>query len=535
METKEIFEQLIQSLRESGDTVTSSILLEDVKTGDDIPKSHLNKIGKYTRTSPDPESLYTFPVLMIDTAPTRNKVIYTEASQKKSVKSWPGTTYLFNSNGASDLFSGADHRLASASQIGRIYDAQVVRTPKGLVGTLGWVYTVKGTESTDDFVHKVDAGILKEVSIHVSVPGGVQCSICEDVFGNCIENSKTKKDPKGTYHYPGEQYNGKTCYMTTHEAAFVPVELSNVACPGSVNAHIMQDDEVQNYQVVSLREALGGSREALNLIQQENEMNSDQARVKLRELAEAAGVTIKEAVADDKNKTIVERADVDTWSEMKTAMPAAKKGDGDGDGDDNPKGAKGDGKNGKKMDPPEDNKQNANPDVKTETKKPIALFEGNCPVCLRTGSSSESADEDAKKMREEFQAIVTTAAEKSREIIADLTEKLEKAENLGNFGDLFADYVSETVDLAVERGMKTVEEKNAYRETLVNLPYAAVKEIRESFKHIGTASPRAEAKKRVEESMSDRFKREGMTTQVEADQSGAKVSRIGRRPKLALK
>lgn len=559
--TAEAFDAFLKTFKEHGDMLGSSILLEDAKVGEKIPASHLNKIRKLTRTEQPVESIRTYPVLMIDTAPTRNNVIYTEASQKKSVKRWPGTTFLFNHKATGGWFS-ADHVLQAASQMARIYDAKAVKTPKGEIGTLGWFYAIEGIDDiSDSFIRKLDAGILREVSIHVSVPEGVICSICNDVFSKCEENS-------GAYHYPGEKYGNKVCYMSTGEGLLIPLELSAVACPGSVNAHVMQDDEVENYPVVSLREALGGSREVIDNIRTENNMKKTSEEIaaelkKVQEMAAAAGVTLAEAgksvgitISEAKKEcsecghTVREcdecnhenhhdgaecRAsgcECGKGAECKNSeCECGSKSEKTDDDDDDPK-------EDEENDPPEDDKNKKSKKAKKQAVKPAhPLFEGDCVVCGRSAEAAPapaqvSETETIKAMRTSFQeqvaAIVEKARAKAEEADAQIAASQEKS---AQFDDIFSDYVLDVAEMAVDLGLKKSHERDAYIEHLKSLSYKAVREIRQAY--AAKAAPKKEARDAVVESMKDRYQRYSSETIVVQGEDGKKKTLTDRRPRFA--
>ena len=296
----------IQELRESGGLIDSIVFTEEAKTGKGIPSSHLNKIRKWTREDIDTDLIHTFPVIMIDTAPTRNLVIYTEASQKKSLKGWIGRTVLFNSNGSGNVgFLGqADHSLQAASQTARIYDVRMVKTPGGEIGTLGWFYAVEGVDVIiDSFIKKLNAGVLREVSIHVAVPEGIVCSIDDKPFGG-YDRSAENEELMCFDHQPGTKYGKQTCYMSTGDGKLDPLELSAVAVPGSVNAHVLGNNEVENYQIVSLKEALGGSnqiKEQIMATRKNKKVSSADVLAEIANLAKNAGFLAekKSAVIDD--------------------------------------------------------------------------------------------------------------------------------------------------------------------------------------------------------------------------------------------
>lgn len=520
-ELLEALNALIESVKDDA-TLNASILTEEGASGSAIPASHLVKIKKWTQKDIDPESIHTYPILMIDDGPTRNAVIYTAESQKKTVKKWAGTPFLFNAAGTQGLFdNGPDHKLQAASQFGRLYDAKVVNTPKGQVGTLGWMYAVEGIdEATDAFIKKLDAGILREVSIHVTVPEGVQCSICNGPFSQCMEKAKTD-------HYPREKYGNKVCYMSTGSGALGPLELSAVACPGSVNAHVMQDDEVEDYPVVSLREALGGSAEAIQQITQEKDMRTKEqiadARKKLQEAAATAGVTLKEFVGDDKNKTIVEEANV-TVENVEVEIPIAE----------NIVCEK-----CKKENTPADAATHecvTEPVVKPKQETSLIGDDEVCVVCKREANPKPAEGQAETAIRAEFKETVTKLITKSEEAINAANARAEAAEVAAKDAvEMKADLCETVVTLATKFGIKKSSESDAYRETLLSLPYQAVKEIRESLRPREVKAETATERIRLEESAVERAKREHLSTHVQTDKDG-RTSEIARpRARLAAR
>jgi hypothetical protein len=526
METhKELLLKLTESLRENGDFFGATVLLEEAVEGNDIPAAHLAKIRKWTQKDIPAESIHTYPILMIDTAPTRNGVIYTAESQKKTAKKWIGTTFLFNHKAeGGGLFGQSDHTLQAASQMGRLYDAKVVQTPKGEIGTLGWMYTVEGIDAaTDATIKKLDAGILREVSIHVTVPDGVECSICNDSFDKCFENSKTD-------HYPMQKYGSKTCYMSTGTGALGPLELSAVACPGSTNAHVMPDEEVGDYKVVSLREALGGSREVIDTIRQETNMKTPEqiaeGRNKLKEAAAAAGVTIKAFAENADNKKLLEDADV-TLETVETTFPESVKCEKcehvSHEGTACPvDGCECGNMEAKKQDPPEDQKNGKG------SKQSLIADDEVCVVCKREAhpKTEITASEALVTARAEFAEALTAVVAKSDAAIAAAQEAVTDANSRAEERDaLFADVVSETVNMAVVLGKKKSEESESYRETLIALPYRAVREIRESYRaDVTSVTKETTNKERLVVSMVERAKQNLGSTQVVTDEKTGRVS-----------
>lgn len=506
--TKELLEKLIESVQKD-ETFGSTVLLEDAASGDSIPAAHLTKIRKWTQKDTPAESIHTYPVLMIDDAPTRNLVIYTAESQKKTAKRWPGTTFLFNAAGTQGLFDGGpDHKLQAASQMARIYDAKLVNTPKGNIGTLAWFYTVSGIdENIDAFIGKLDAGILREVSIHISAPEGVICSVCNDSFSKCFENS-------GADHYPGDKdpKSKKTVYMSTGVGGLIPLELSAVACPGSVNAHVMQDDEVEDYPVVSLREALGGSDEAIQQIQQEKIMRTTEqiaeARIKLAEAAKAAGVEVRAFVENAENKEMVEAADVTVETVETVFAPVPENVVCE--------------KCSKEHVKTETHVCETAPIVEPKPKAHSLVGETEeCVVCGRGPIVQTEETAQIATLRTEFKTAITSLTEKSQAVIDAANAKAEEAETRSKDAlAMFDDFIETTVSLAIKFGAKKSSEKEAYRETLAGLPYQAVKEIRESYRGREIAEVKISKVSQLQETAAERAKRELGQTQTTTSENG---------------
>lgn len=470
----------------------SELFIEAAQTGDQISASDLKAIRQWTRGEIPAEDLYVFPVLAIDTAPTRNMVIYSEDTQRKSVNKWKGITFLFNDKGTAPLFSGgADHTLQAASQYARIFKSKLVKTPKGTIGTLVWVYTVKGiSEDVDAFIKKIDAGILREVSIHVQA-SGVQCSICKAPFAECKEA-----------HYPGDTYNGKVCYMET-VGACTPLELSAVACPGSLAAHVMPDDEVDDYQVLSLREALGGADAALQFIQEQIVKTEDQSpEVEGAELVENAPNAESAELEEGKNKPKNDPPEDDAEDE--------EAADDDAD-DEQPK-------NGKKG-----SKQSLG-----------SLFTGDCPACGR-GEHAEAApraDSDViAEIRTEAATRVGAIMEAHTNKVSELQTLAEAHKEKADERDaMFNDIVAETVETAIRKGVKEDSAREDYTQELAALSYAAVKQIRETLAVVSekTVTP----VKRLEETIQQRFKQNFGGTQASTESGGRTSISTPRKPRL---
>lgn len=472
-------ERALQEVRDG--RADGSILTEETRN---LAKAEISAIRKYTRSDFDEAAIYTFPCLAIDTTPTRNGVIYSKESQKATCKKWIGIPFLFNAEaqGAGIFANGQDHTVQAASQYARIYKAQLVETGGGNVGTLVWVYTFPDiSPSVREFVNKVDTGILREVSIHVMAKNGVVCSICDKQFG---EDDHT--------HMPGEKYGKQTCYMKT-VGELDPIELSSVACPGSVVAHIMDNSEVSDYKLLSLREALRGSHSSI-----EAHMSETVTEDENTPLAESTPVVITEACDDDKE-----------GKEKK-----AKKGD-DPDDSEN------------KED--EDESGAANNTGKKAAKQSFSLFENKeaCPVCNRTEAAPENAeitDEVKDKVLAEYRSDVESRILKITEAAKVAVDKADERaviaeQTSADASALLEFFADETVELAIGKGLKESTERDAYKEELRSIGFRGIKALREAYQN--APSKTEDARRRLEESAKANFQRADSTRTDSKTNNGA--------------
>ncbi len=448
--------------------IGASILSEDSHSPS---KGEINAIRKFTRRDLDEASVYTFPCLAIDTTPTRNGVIYSAESQKATVKSWVGIPFLFNSSAQSSGFfsMGADHTLQAASQHARIYKSQLVETGSGNIGTLVWVYTFPDiSPAVREFVNKIDTGILREVSIHVLAKNGVECSICGEAF-----------DAPDHEHQPGVKYGKETCYIKT-VGQLEPVELSSVACPGSLVAHVMDESEVSKYKLVSLREALCGSHSPI-------EANMDKAKP----LAEAS-----DAPADGGKK------DDDECDESKDDDECDKESKNKKDTEDDP-----DDKNEDEEEQTdgEESKsgKGANKTGKPVGKQSFTLFNNSeeCPVCSRTPTSEITEEQKTQilsEYREEIEAKILVIVEAANKKVKEAEDRASAlVDSSKDVLPMLEYFVKQTVDLAISKGLKRSECRESYSEEIRALGFPGIKALYEVYS--SAPSKKDEALKELEE------------------------------------
>lgn len=133
----------------------------------------LELINQHTLRELKPEEVFCFSVVMCDDKPDRDYDRITPAALQKLAKLFVGRPLL------------SDHNWSSKEQKGRVYDAEVVKTPDGVSQLVGKVYMIRA--GNDRLINSIEAGILKEVSVGFLCKRSV-CSAC----GSLIEyNSLT--------------------------------------------------------------------------------------------------------------------------------------------------------------------------------------------------------------------------------------------------------------------------------------------------------------------------------------------------------
>lgn len=208
--------QRMSKLRESTES--------NLKIVNNITDDQLSKINKLTMTEVSKDDVFVFKMLLVDDSVTRNFTNYPESFQRAILKkaprkgNWIGLPMMMGKT--------EDHETMASNQVGRIFDAKLVRTPTGNIGTIGSVY-IPINESTNALIDNIKAGVHREVSIGVSVELPL-CSICGDDIRDC-------------QHEPGKHYNEDLCYIIM-DGDVEGQEVSFVAVPGNINAEIVADD-----------------------------------------------------------------------------------------------------------------------------------------------------------------------------------------------------------------------------------------------------------------------------------------------------
>lgn len=219
--------QRMSKLRESTES--------NLKIVNNITDAQLSKINKLTISEVTKDDVFVFKMLLVDDSVTRNFTNYPESFQRAILKkaprkgNWIGLPMMMGKT--------EDHETMASNQVGRIFDAKLVKTPTGNIGTIGSVY-IPINESTNALIDNIKAGVHREVSIGVSVELPM-CSICGDDIRDC-------------QHEPGKHYNEDLCYIIM-DGDVEGQEVSFVAVPGNINAEIVADDG----DYIPLTEAMG--------------------------------------------------------------------------------------------------------------------------------------------------------------------------------------------------------------------------------------------------------------------------------------
>ena len=199
-----------------------SLKIKSANAGTDI-----DLINQFTKRKLTPEEVYCFSVAMCDNDIDRDLERFTNKTLDALAPMFVGKTVI------------SDHNWRSGNQIGRIYAADVQRTTeKNQAGEplrqiIGKVYMLNSEENKPT-IDAIEAGILKEVSVGVSIKTR-SCSLCGESMG--LSWSSWKIECKN-HHILGETYPDEgLCYMNLEDPRDA-YELSFVAVPAQRNAGV---------------------------------------------------------------------------------------------------------------------------------------------------------------------------------------------------------------------------------------------------------------------------------------------------------
>lgn len=127
----------------------------------------LEQINQYALRELKPEEVFCFSVVMCDDRIDRAMERFTPVALQKLAKLFVGRPLI------------SDHHWSSKEQKGRVYSAEVAKTPEGISQLIGKVYMIRA--GNDDVISAIEAGILKEVSVGFACKPPV-CSVCGEPF-----------------------------------------------------------------------------------------------------------------------------------------------------------------------------------------------------------------------------------------------------------------------------------------------------------------------------------------------------------------
>lgn len=194
----------------------------------------MEAINHYTRTPLHPEDVYVFSVRACDDRPDRDGERFTSECLDALAPLYLGKPMI------------CDHAWRAANQVARIYRAEVVKDGTAAVLRLD-VYMPRNAE-TQPVIDKIEAGILKEVSVGCSIAKAT-CSICGQPYSSCP-------------HERGRAYDGKTCIVELSEPTDA-YEVSFVAVPAQPAAGVYKSADPSKSQMSTL--SLDGAKRRLRL------------------------------------------------------------------------------------------------------------------------------------------------------------------------------------------------------------------------------------------------------------------------------
>lgn len=182
-----------------------------------LGEAELEQINEHTLRRYSAEELFAFRVTVCDNEVDRDREAFTTRALEDLARLLPGITMLM------------DHAPKAGGQCARIFHTEVV-AEKGAVTRYGAPYTrlqalcyMPRLEGNRELVARIEAGILKEVSIGCAVRRQ-RCSICGSEPGACG-------------HRKGRKYGEQECFVLL-DGAEDAYEVSFVAVPAQVAAGV---------------------------------------------------------------------------------------------------------------------------------------------------------------------------------------------------------------------------------------------------------------------------------------------------------
>ena len=211
----------------------SKIIKKGFASNDNVSiDSDMEKINRHTIKELKPEDVFTFKVRLCDSKVDRVGDKFTDEALQQIVDLSSGLTGI------------QDHDWESDNQRSRLYDAEIVTSEdevdelgKPVKYVLGKAYTLS---KYTDYIDKIAAGLLKEVSISFNNEGDT-CSICGKPMHKNCDGIGICEDG----HVAGQVYDGLLCYNSISNITDL-LEWSLVAVPCQKNSAISKNLEGGN-------------------------------------------------------------------------------------------------------------------------------------------------------------------------------------------------------------------------------------------------------------------------------------------------
>ncbi|MGN0459898.1 MAG: hypothetical protein ACI4HL_03185 [Ruminococcus sp.] len=212
-----------------------------VKSGENTD-SDMKLINEYSRRTLNKDEVYTFSVVLCDNDIDRDFERFTVEGLFALQKLFLGKTGIL------------DHNPTAKNQTARIYYTEV-ESVEGKVTQNGDQYFrlvarayIPKSDNLDEFIQKIDTGIMREVSVGCGIERTV-CSIC----GNDIHSVACS-------HQKGKTYDGTLCFgeLTNPTDAY---EWSFVAVPAQRNAGVIKSFKEGEKSMESIIECLKSEKD----------------------------------------------------------------------------------------------------------------------------------------------------------------------------------------------------------------------------------------------------------------------------------